>query len=79
MAKYPRLGSVRPKKGIQQKCEACAEKGTHFVEVEFTYMRGEDEFYKACNRHAQMARSDLSAFLKDVTKEFSKQSGHTVA
>lgn len=72
MAKYPRLGSVRPKKGIQQKCEACPEKGSSFVWVEFTYMRGEDERYTACERHAQMARSNLRDFLNDAEKEFQR-------
>jgi hypothetical protein len=35
----------------------------HFVTVEWSYMRGEDEVYDVCDRHRQMAREQFSRFI----------------
>jgi hypothetical protein len=53
--RYPRL--MRKKKakhaGMYGSCEypECAEKATHRCEVQESYMRGEDEFYRLCDSH----------------------------
>lgn len=58
--KYPRIHNER-KKGPGASCEPCEELGletgaTHDVCMEFTYMRGEDEFTRVCEIHLNEIR-----------------------
>lgn len=63
MRKYPRIHSTRKyKKPSNLECEACQEKAVGTVMIEFTWMRGEDESYKVCQRHMSMANSNLDKF-----------------
>lgn len=74
MSKYPRLNNRRKYKQaqLQNKCECCDEWATGTVCVEFTYMRGEDETYKVCDEHYQLAGTDLAAMIHDAELKWLK-------
>ena len=49
MAKYPRIGEVRrihPPRGV---CVVCGAKATHKVDIQYTYMRGDDDVKRVCD------------------------------
>lgn len=53
--KYPRLMSKKTAKSPGQfghcVCEDCPELAVIRCEVQETYMRGEDEYYRLCQKH----------------------------
>ncbi len=47
-------------------CSACDSKASSYVNIEFTYMRGEDEVWNICQDHRDMIKEgDLDKFLTD--------------
>lgn len=57
---YPQLGTTRKidLKKHRIKCDAitCKYVAQNRVEVEVSYMRGDDEVFTTCNHHLRMAR-----------------------
>lgn len=69
--KYPRLHNKwKFKHKDKMECECCTEIATGKVCVEFTYMRGEDEDYRVCDHHYQMATDNFDQFLKDADAKY---------
>lgn len=51
MKKYPRIGSVsKGKPNTGAKCK-CGKQGLFFVEIQYNYMRGDDDVVRACHEH----------------------------
>lgn len=46
-----------------EECEACAKTATRWVRVAWDYMRGNDDIYLVCDRHASIANQNLRRFL----------------
>ncbi len=61
--RYPRIHRRKWGNGNAQQCECCDQPAGGFVEVEVTYMRGEDELYWVCRRHHDMAENNLSRMM----------------
>ena len=62
----------------KEKCEACDEPVASIVRVQFDYMRGNDGFFKVCERHRRLAQNrKVGIVLKDVeeTSERRKENG----
>jgi len=60
MSKYPKIRQVHKKpKNTAAKCE-CGQLAKFKTEVEFNYMRGDDEFFWVCDTH----KRDLEFILK---------------
>lgn len=73
---YPRLGSTGNfKKPRNTQCEACDEQAIGYVEVQFTWMRGDDESYKCCKHHKTMAQTELMQFLAECENKYKKVNG----
>lgn len=53
---YPRIGESRKGKH-GGKCSACGKRGEFRVDIEVSYMRGDDEVVWACDEH----RKDVGA------------------
>jgi hypothetical protein len=63
MSKYPRIGGrERCDKNISAKCR-CGEIGKYRVEIQTSWMRGDDEVVWACDKH----KNDLD-FLAEAIK-----------
>ena len=55
VGKYPRIGASRlAKKGLCACCNAIAEKR---MDVQVSYMRGDDEVFLLCGRHLELINS----------------------
>lgn len=58
---YPRWGSSRPLKGASSTpcgIDGCTEPAAWVVEMEFSYMRGEDGVGKFCKAHRDRGMGD---------------------
>lgn len=66
---YPiaRFSKFKPKRmKLNIHCIACGSRASSFVNIEFTYMRGEDEVWNICQRHRDMIKGgNLDNFLSD--------------
>ncbi|CAB4130431.1 hypothetical protein UFOVP119_55 [uncultured Caudovirales phage] len=64
---YPRhRGARQLKQGDGKRmCKVidCGKPATRRVEIEFSYMRGEDESTDACEAHTELARTDPIRFV----------------
>jgi hypothetical protein len=56
--KYPRIGKIKKTPNPGRKCDKCGGKGTHKGEVEWTFLRGDDETFVLCDEHGELARND---------------------
>lgn len=51
LSKYPKLGSVTPRpKNTSAKC-ACGKVGKFFTEIQWDWMRGNDDVFWSCEEH----------------------------
>lgn len=67
---YPQLHSIRYSDAVEADCVACERIAIATARVEWSYMRGEDEFEPVCRRHAQMAENQFKRFIAHMnTKE----------
>lgn len=64
--KYPRCSDLKYSRKPLGECEACSLPAHFYVRVAFTYMRGDDEVYKACQRHASIAKDNIKKFLSRI-------------
>jgi hypothetical protein len=62
--KYPRLGSLSKSDRVRNKeCDCCDQKATHLIDVQWDYMRGNDDVAKVCDRHAKLARVNFDKMM----------------
>jgi hypothetical protein len=54
--KYPRLGYAGKVKH-KTDCSACLLPGTHKIEIQINWFRGDDDVYYACPDHLAMLRT----------------------
>lgn len=64
--RYPRFGYARPYTGPRQTCAGCHKPATQTVCMQETFLRGEDEDYRVCDRHARMAADNMNRFYSHV-------------
>lgn len=70
--KYPQFRGINPSKGKKSigECCACDKPAWFHVIIAFDWMRGNDEVYSTCQRHALIAQDNIKKFLAHVeTKE----------
>jgi len=67
--KYPRFGEVYKHYSIQArqqptlpKCELCGDTTVAGINMQVDYMRGNDEFFRVCKEHLELAKLDGTAF-----------------
>lgn len=69
---FPRLRSVRvfrrPKEA-KESCAACSTNATIDVCIQFNEHSEEDEYYKTCSKHANLARDWLAEFLRTAAEK----------
>lgn len=71
--KYPRIGSSRNHtKGL---CQCCQKPAKHRVDIQVSYMRGDDEVYLVCQDHMAVAKYDIEHLRRDYEIEISKRRG----
>jgi hypothetical protein len=76
MSKYPRVGEIGqiPHKGesgriglIGSRCCICWLAATNFVEIQYSWFRGDDSVYPLCDSHRSFPQNNLQLFLKYVS------------
>lgn len=84
MSKYPRLGEKGrvPHKGesgriglIRSTCYVCGRVATHYVDIEFSWFRGDDGTYPLCPKHKAFPENNLRAFLDYLNKKENHKKG----
>jgi hypothetical protein len=53
-------------------CTACNNPATCYVDIQFSWFRSDDEAYRVCDLHVELARHNLGLFL-DQMFEFKKK------
>lgn len=52
---YPRLGAERQLKNKQ--CSCCDQKALKRIDIQVSWLRGEDDVFNVCETHLKMARA----------------------
>ena len=55
---YPRVSTFGEKK-TQKLCECCDHKAKYYAEIQYSYMRGDDDQVLLCHDHYQMAKVNI--------------------
>lgn len=63
--RYPRLGHAKPyKPNVNHQCVVCKNRASHRAEVQWWYMRGDDESYNVCQEHLSNLKEGNFKFLE---------------
>lgn len=49
-------------------CEICGVPATCFVEIQQTYFRGDDSYYKVCEEHRKLMRTQTAELVANADK-----------
>lgn len=60
MKKYPIISYVRKKENPGRRCDKCKDKANFKIEVQFSFLRGEDEVYVMCEKCKNELVNELS-------------------